>query len=180
MIWPFSLSTLEHGAFVATGLLIYVVVTRISQQRRYPSSAMAWVIGIAAMPYLGVPLFLIFGTRKVIRPVATTRATIAAPHPGDVPDWAARLLAGLGVVPPAHNDTIAFHPDGLASHRALIELIESAHEHIEVCTFILCNDTVGTGVGEVLIDAVERGVKVRLLIDAVGSLKMPRRMLRRL
>jgi cardiolipin synthase len=180
MIWPFSLSTLEHGAFVATGLLIYVVVTRISQQRRYPSSAMAWVIGIAAMPYLGIPLFLIFGTRKVIRPVAMTSAAIAAPHAGDVPDWAARLLAGLGVAPPAHNDTIAFHPDGLASHRALIELIENAHEHIEICTFILGSDTVGTGVGEVLIDAVERGVRVRLLIDAVGSFNLPRRMLRRL
>jgi hypothetical protein len=34
MIWPFSLSTLEHGAVVATGLLIYVAVTRIGQQRR--------------------------------------------------------------------------------------------------------------------------------------------------
>jgi cardiolipin synthase len=180
MILPFSLSTLEHGAFVATGLLIYVVVTRISQQRRYPSSAIAWVIGIAAVPYLGVPLFLIFGTRKVIRPVTSIRATFVAPPASDVPDWAARLLTGLNVAPAAHNNTITFHPDGLASYRALIELIESAQAHIEVCTFILGSDTVGNGVGEQLIAAVGRGVRVRLLLDAVGTVKMPKRMLRRL
>ncbi len=180
MIWPFSLSTLEHGAVVATGLLIYVVVTRISQQRRYPSSAIAWVIGIATVPYLGVPLFLIFGTRKVIRPVTSTHATFAAPPAGDVPDWAARLLAGLNVAPAVHNDTITFHPDGTASYRALVELIEGAHEQIDVCTFILGSDTVGTSVGDQLITAVKRGVKVRLLVDAVGSLMMPKRMLRHL
>lgn len=180
MTWPFTLSTLEHGAFVATGLLIYVVVTRIRRQHRYPSSAIAWVIGIAAAPYLVVPLFLIFGTRKVIRPVTSAHASFPALPTGDAPDWAARLLAGLNVVPATHNDTIAFHPDGLASYGALIDLIDGAREHVEVCTFILGNDAVGLEVGERLIAAVSRGVKVRLLIDAVGSIKTPKRMLRRL
>lgn len=180
MTWPFTLSTLEHGAFVATGLLIYVVVTRIRRQHRYPSSAIAWVIGIAAAPYLVVPLFLIFGTRKVIRPVTSAHASFPVLPTGDAPDWAARLLAGLNVVPATHNDTIVFHPDGLASYGALIDLIDGAREHVEVCTFILGGDTVGLEAGERLIAAVSRGVKVRLLIDAVGSVKTPKRMLRRL
>jgi cardiolipin synthase len=97
-----------------------------------------------------------------------------------VPDWAARLLAGLNVAPAVHNDTITFHPDGPASYRALVELIEVAREQIEVCTFIFGGDAVGADVGEQLISAAKRGVRVRLLIDAVGSLMMPKRMLRRL
>lgn len=62
-----SLSVLEHGAFVATGLLTYVLVTRIGRQRRHPSAALAWVMSIAAFPYLALPLFLVFGARKFDR-----------------------------------------------------------------------------------------------------------------
>ena len=65
-----TLSPLEHLAFVAAGLLIYVVTTRVRRQRRPPYAALAWVLGIAAFPYLGIPIFLIFGTRKVVRPTS--------------------------------------------------------------------------------------------------------------
>ncbi len=37
------LSPLEHAAFVAAGLLTYVVVTRVRRQRRHPYAALAWV-----------------------------------------------------------------------------------------------------------------------------------------
>ena len=58
-----ALTPLEHAAFVAAGLLTYIVITRVRRQRRHPYAALAWVMGIAAFPYLGLPLFLIFGTR---------------------------------------------------------------------------------------------------------------------
>ena len=45
-----TLSPLEHLAFVAAGLLIYVVTTRVRRQRRPPYAALAWVLGIAAFP----------------------------------------------------------------------------------------------------------------------------------
>ena len=70
MHWLFSLTPLEHGAFVFVGLLIYVMVTRIGQQHRHPSAAIAWVMSIALLPYVGTPLFLIFGTRKLARAVS--------------------------------------------------------------------------------------------------------------
>ncbi|MBK7260527.1 MAG: PLDc N-terminal domain-containing protein [Rubrivivax sp.] len=57
-------SALEHAAFVCGGLLIYVLLTRIDHQRRHPAAALAWVICIAAFPYLGLPAFLFFGSRQ--------------------------------------------------------------------------------------------------------------------
>ena len=66
--WPFTMTVLEHEAFAFCGLLVYVLVTRIGQHRRQPSAALAWVLVIAMFPYLGVPLFLLFGTRKFARP----------------------------------------------------------------------------------------------------------------
>ena len=166
---PFSLSPLEHGAFVFVGLLVYVMVTRIGHQHRHPSAAIAWVMCIALLPYVGVPLFLVFGTRKL------TRARRAAPVDPQrdrgvaAPAWALHLLAALDVPPPAHNRSIAFHADGVASLRALLELVEAARERLDLCTFVLAADEVGLPVAEALERSAQRGVKVRVLIDAIGG-----------
>ena len=44
---------LLHVAFVLAGLLIYVMGTHASGQRRHPSAALAWVLTITLLPYVG-------------------------------------------------------------------------------------------------------------------------------
>ena len=44
MISVTMLSGLGHAVFVAAGLLIYMMGTRIGHQHRHPSAAMAWVL----------------------------------------------------------------------------------------------------------------------------------------
>lgn len=177
---PLSLSALDHGAFVAAGLLTYVMVTRIGQQRRHPSAAMAWVISIAAFPYVAVPLFLLFGTRKFARPAPAVDRPNHGPHTGDAPQWASRLLGGMGFSAPLRNGPIEFHEDGPASCRGLLALLDGAQDSLEVCTYVLRDDSVGRGVADALMAAVVRGVKVRLLVDWVGNLATGRRLLNRL
>ena len=176
--WP-SLSALEHGAFVCAGLLVYVLVTRVGQQRRHPSAAMAWVLAIAAFPYLALPLFLAFGTRKVSRPLP---AAMPDPLPtvAGAPDWATRLLCGLGLPGAVHNHAVLFHADGAQSYQALIDLIDSARQTLDVGTYLLRDDRTGDAVATQLCAAAARGVRVRLLLDALGSLTVARRLTRRL
>ena len=176
--WP-SLSALEHGAFVCAGLLVYVLVTRVGQQRRHPSAAIAWVLAIAAFPYLALPLFLAFGTRKVTRP---RPASVPYPLPSvaGAPDWATRLLSGLGLSGPVRNHAVAFHADGPQSYQALIGLIDGARQTLEVGTYLLRDDRTGDAVATQLCAAAARGVRVRLLLDALGSLTVARRLTRRL
>ena len=69
------LSGLGHAMLVVAGLLVYVMFTRIDHQRRHPSAALAWVLGIVAFPYVALPLFLLGGARKFARPCAS--------HPGE-------------------------------------------------------------------------------------------------
>ncbi len=167
---------LEHAILVAAGLLTYVLVTRIGQQRRHPSAAIAWVVAIAAFPYMAVPLFLLLGTRKFVRPAppVSTRDPLR-PTPGK-PQWATRLLGGLGLAEPVQNLSVSFHVNGIQSYRALIDLFGQAQHSLEVCTFILGDDEIGNSVADALVAAVGRGVRVRLLIDWVGSLKTSRKM----
>ena len=178
-LWPLpsSLSALGHVVFVCAGLLVYVLATRVGQQRRHPSAAVAWVVGIAAFPYLGIPLFLVFGTRKFARPAPRGRVPVAAASIPPSPPWATRLLCGLGVPAPVCNRSAAFHADGPAAYQALIELCAGARQQLDVGTFLLGNGRVGTGVAEALVAAASRGVRTRLLLDSVGSLKTSRTLL---
>lgn len=174
------LSGLGHAVFVAVGLLIYVMATRIGRQRRHPSAAMGWVLAIVAFPYAAVPLFLMFGSRKFMRPQRRAAGMLAAgpalpPPPADVPGpaWATRLLAGMELAPPVRNARTVFHAQGTQALDGLLATVASARQSLDVCTFVFGDDAVGRRVAEALLAAARRGVAVRLLLDAVGSLGMP-------
>ncbi len=171
---PYPILALEHSALVLGGLLVYFLLTKIGQQRRPPASAIAWVMVIGLFPYLGIPLFLLFGLRKFPRPRRLPRQRQTPGEP-EQPVWATRLLAAMDMPPVCSNAEIRFHEDGVASRAALLSLIEGAAHQIALCSFILAPDEVGLEVVAALSRAAARGVKVRVLLDAVGGLQKSRR-----
>lgn len=179
MTWLAVLSGLGHAVFVALGLLVYVLGTRIGHQRRHPSAALAWVVAIIAFPYVAVPLFLLFGTRKFARPSRRRQGVVAAENAVG-PQWAAELLASMELAPAVRNHRIELHDDGPHALRGLLHTIETAERTLDVCTFVFAHDEIGARVSRALLGAVDRGVAVRLLVDAVGSLHTPQGMLRQL
>ncbi len=175
-----------HGAVVFASLLVYVLVARIGHHRRQPSAAVAWVLLIAMLPYVGLPLFLVFGTRKVIRPARRAQPRRRPPPAaglvwdGSRPTrggalWADAVLAAMQMPPAVENQSIDLHADGEASWSALLALIDGAREHLDVATFILADDRIGDALVQALVRAAGRGVRVRLLVDAFGSLRLARR-----
>ena len=48
-------------------LLALVLLAGLLRQRRSPSSTIAWLLAILLIPYVGVPLYIIFGGRKMRR-----------------------------------------------------------------------------------------------------------------
>ena len=166
-----ALTPLEHVAFMAAGLLTYLVVTRVRRQRRHPYAALAWVMGIAAFPYLGLPLFLVFGTRKVVRPATPRQPAPAGPWAALAPLWATRLLAALGVAGARPQAVVRFESDGEAALAQLQRVIGSARHTLDLCTYVLGDDEVGATVAAALADRARAGVRVRLLVDSIGSLK---------
>ena len=67
-----------QGQKVALDLMVpgsmvrMIVSNTLRSPKHFALSAFGIVMGIAAFPYLGLPIFLIFGTRKTVRP-ATPR-----------------------------------------------------------------------------------------------------------
>jgi cardiolipin synthase len=158
----------------AIAVLVYILTTRGQHQRRAPTSAIAWVLGLALVPYLMLPLYLLFGQRK-LRPVAT-------PRTGDVEEghhWAAELIECFGLAPPSLAE-VRLHRDGLEARAALWEIIEAAQSRLDLCTFLIGNDPIGAEVIERLAKRARAGVRVRLLLDGFGAVFVPRRFMRRL
>jgi cardiolipin synthase len=162
-------SPAQHFLFGALSVLAYVITTRARRESRAPTTAIAWVMGLALLPYVVLPMYLLFGRRKV-RPtqLPRPRRTKAAAH------WASELLESFDLAPPSLCD-IQLHADGLAARTALWETIAAARHRLDVCTFIIGEDALGSEAVARLADRAREGVKVRVLLDGFGAMLLPRR-----
>ena len=71
------------------------------------------------------------------------------------------------------DNRLTFLPDGPDRLAALLDLIGSARKSLRLLYYIYADDVSGGQVREALIDAVNRGVDVALLIDGFGSSDTP-------
>ena len=169
------LSGLGHAIAVVVALLVYTVVTRAGHQRRHPASAIGWVLGMVTFPYLFLPLFLVFGPRKAVRPPAH-RLPVAGARPvvlpSAVPPWAGQLLASMELEPAQPNAQVRFHADGLQALQELLQLVAQATRSLDISTYVFAHDVVGRQIAAALQQAAQRGVKVRLLLDGVGCWRL--------
>ncbi|HSV58024.1 MAG TPA: phospholipase D-like domain-containing protein [Variovorax sp.] len=159
----------QHFLVVAVALLVYVLTTRAQRQHRAPTTAIAWVMALVLLPYLMLPIYLLFGQRK-LRPAGSPRSPRAAP----AVHWAAELIESFGLAPPSPC-AIRMHADGAAARDALWQVIEGARERLDVGTFIIGTDAFGLEVMTRLTRRAREGVKVRVLLDGFGALTMPRK-----
>jgi cardiolipin synthase len=159
-----------HGLFTVSSLFVYVVASHVLHQRRHPSAAIGWVLFIFLLPYVALPLYLLFGTRKLARTGRPRAPAGTTPHRADQSAWPAELAAALGQPRPATYRALRVHADGAESLRALLELIDGARHTLDVCSFMLGRDTVGEAVISHLAAKARSGVQVRLLLDGVGRM----------
>ena len=123
------------------------------------------------MPYLALPLYLLFGSRKVARR-ATSRDLPALPMAARPSNPFAQrfqhLANAMGLPPAASYQRLAIHQDGGEALAALRSVIASAGSTLDICTFLLGRDALGNEIRELLAGQARKGVRVRLLIDGIG------------
>jgi cardiolipin synthase len=163
-----------HSLAVVVSILTYVLTTRSERVRRPPAIAISWVLGLIALPYLALPMYLLFGRRKL--PRKNSRWADDRPH---ARHWAEDLIESFGL-PAAACADVRLHRDGAESYEALLSTMRSAARRLDICTYILGDDPVGRELTESMQACVARGVRVRFLIDGVGALQLPRGWLKRL
>jgi cardiolipin synthase A/B len=163
-----------HSLAIVLSLLTYVLTTRAERERRPPSIAISWVLGLIALPYLVLPVYLAFGRRKLQReiwPCLQTRSPTM--------HWAEQLIESFGL-PGAAPAPARMHQNGTEARSALYDVMSRASRRLDVCTYILGNDEFGEEVTARMIACVKRGVRVRFLIDGVGAIQLPRSWFKRM
>ena len=168
-----TLAAALHIGLVLAGLLVYVMSTHASGQRRQPSAALAWVLTIALLPYVGLPLYVLLGTRKFRRPprkaLFKPRIDTLGPRETGLQDCAIATLEGMGLPPLTTNADVRFHADGKAAWDELVCLINDAQSTLYISTFLLADDDAAGRLADFMRQRAEAGVSVRLLLDAFGS-----------
>jgi cardiolipin synthase A/B len=163
-----------HSLAVVLSLLAYVLTTRAERERRPPSIAISWVLGLLALPYVVLPMYLLFGRRKLPRKIAAClTGSLHASH------WAETLIESFGLPAPGPA-RIRMHADGAAARGALHEIMDRATQRLDLCTYILGNDVFGEEITARMIACAKRGVRVRFLLDGVGAIQLPAGLLKHL
>ncbi|MFO0891675.1 MAG: cardiolipin synthase [Isosphaeraceae bacterium] len=160
-------------------LLALVFLGYVLKQKRSPASTMAWLLLVLFLPYVGVPLYLMLGGRKMSR-MARRKARVYgrseahSSQPGRELD---RFLISYGAPPATEGNRIRLLTRGEDAFRELANIIDGARATIHITTYILGRDDVGKELVRRLAAKASEGVSVRLLLDDVGSWKVGRRLL---
>ena len=169
--------------WVLVGLdLLWVVVLSgyILLEKRSPMSTLAWMLGLTFLPGLGLFAWYVIGPRRFERKklkLSRARAKLAPvlnPLENVLPSdltalgQVSLLASKLGAPPTAAVQDLVLYPDGDSCFDALVQAIGQARRHVHAEYYIFRGDQAGTRIRDALVERAKAGVKVRLLLDAVG------------
>lgn len=151
------------------------LLARLNGENTPPSSTIAWLLAIFLIPYIGVPLYLVFGGRKIKQ--AKKKKNLLYPvSQHNLPQRnflndTERILIACQMPPATLQNHTQILPKAQNAYNALMNTISQAQKFIHVTTFVLGTDPVAQNILSLLAQKAKQGVEVRLLIDALGSWK---------
>lgn len=156
--------------------------------KRDSRAAIGWVGLIWVAPLVGALLYVFLGINRIKRRAALLRGEMLHRAPGPVAQLVApgsleaalmpdrvhlssllQLVNTISTRPMVPGNRVTALIDGDAAYPAMLAAIEGARRTISLSTYIFDHDRAGALFRDALRGAVERGVEVRVLIDAVGA-----------
>ena len=167
-------------------IVIFVWIVAISGwillERRSPAATIAWILALSLMPGIGIFIYLFLGPRRFNRKKLVlwkARKLLASVHErlGERADRElthhARLLTEMvekcSGGPPMPVTSLTPFFEGAPHFASLLSAIEQARYHIHLEYYIFDPGSIGERLADALIRKAAAGVKVRLLVDALGS-----------
>lgn len=171
---------------LAIGFALAILYTafRAAVTARTPQGAAGWAIFFLLAPHIALIAFMFLGHHRLRGYVTARRASQQimeelrkfaaenAPRAGSTPinmrpfEKTADLLACGG-----NNMEVLI--DGAATFDAIFRAIDCAESYILIQSYIIHDDQLGRDLQKHLIAASKRGVRVRLMMDGVGSRTLP-------
>jgi cardiolipin synthase A/B len=170
----------------------------ILSRKRNSTSAIAWLLAVFLLPYLGVVIYFLFGHDHIARPLQRKRShrsqfqeriresdsalAQAAGREYDIEEMESwenmgRLARRMGATGISSQNDVAFYFNGGELYDRMIEAIEGAAHHVHLEFFIYQPDDVGERFRDAMMRKAREGVEVRFLYDAIGSRNLRNRFL---
>jgi cardiolipin synthase A/B len=176
------------GIVILLDWAIRITALVIIPRERKPTAAMAWLLAIFLIPFIGILLYLVIGNIRLPkrrmerqqdadRMIAerTADLDLVADH-GAWPAWFDSTVAQntrLTGLPATSGNRMRLIDDYQGSIDAMAADIAAATRFVHVEFFIVALDDTTRGFFAAMEDAVRRGVRVRLLMDHIASSKVP-------
>lgn len=158
--------------------------------RSVPAAARSWLLLVGFVPLFGLPLYLLFGQpwlsrQRIARQQEASRLIRAhqaalgshrwSPPQHSLPARIAPLVERLGDFVPTRGSRVELLDDYDESLRRLLADIDGAQAQVRLLYYLMFDDRVGEAVVQALLRARGRGVRCRVLLDAVGAKRGLRR-----
>ncbi|TBN58453.1 cardiolipin synthase [Glaciihabitans arcticus] len=171
------------GVGFGIDLVIRVLSVIIIPRNRRPQTAMAWLLAIFFLPFVGILLFLLFGSRRLPKKrrlkqreindyiLDTTEGFDDVSHDHPWLDPVVELNRTLGAMPLVGGNTAKLFGEPVSSLAAMTEAIDGAKKYVHAEFYIFAHDKTTAPFFDALENAVKRGLHVRVLLDHVAGLR---------
>jgi cardiolipin synthase len=168
---------------VVTWLLYLIVLAGwIVLQKREPIATLSWLLSLALLPVVGLVIYHFFGPQRIRRQRlrrSRSRASLNAslpngPAASDDCTTVARLGQAATNLAASSATRAELLVDGGATYDAILAAIAGAKHHVHFQYYIFEPDQTGTMFRDALVASAQSGVKIRLLFDAMGSMRLSR------
>lgn len=176
------------GVLVLIDFTVRVLSLIYVPRNRRPQTAMAWLLAIFFLPYVGILLFLMLGSRKLPKGrrdkqieindfiLESTEGMDQVRRDQPWPSWlepVVELNRTLGAMPLVGGNSAELFPDYQKSLDAMTDAVNEATNYVHVEFYILSLDSTTASFFNALEAAHKRGVRVRVLLDHLASLRAP-------
>jgi cardiolipin synthase len=172
--WPHLAAGFDFGACLLASIHALL-------HKRDSRAATLWLGIIWFLPLFGAILYLSLGINRIRRRALSlgVHKTLGQPVPENLGEsehegaehlkMLARVVSRIVAQPLMPGNKIEPLVNGDEAFPAMLAAIESAQKTVSLATYIFDNDLSGQKFVEALARAVQRGVEVRVLIDAAGT-----------
>ncbi|MDP4127243.1 MAG: cardiolipin synthase [Bacillota bacterium] len=181
--------------YIFIGLVLFITLTQliflgtvIFLENRDPSKTIAWLLVLGILPLFGALFYFIFGRGSRKYRLQQKRASqkrflymlknfpgnfktvnLSTDAPFPYKDKLVRLLFNNNFTPLTSNNRTEVLTNGEETFNTLFKELETAKEHIHLEYFIFKDDGIGQELLKILLQKAKTGVKVRILLDGLGS-----------
>ena len=187
IIQGFSTQTLLVAIYVVN---FFIGFTVIFLERKNPSATLAWIMILFLLPGFGIGLYFLLSQniskRRIFKMTQHERESLEEPLQGQITalkgdrflfssdaeaHWKSliRLNQTFAQSYLTQQNSMTILTDGNHMFNSLLEDIGNAKEFINIEFFIVKNDGAGARLLKALTEKAAEGVRVRFLVDAMGS-----------